>query len=391
MNFNFDEIVDRSYSDSVKYGLRKRLYGTDDVLPLWVADMDFRTPSFIVDAVKASADHGIYGYTLNPQDFNQAIQDWVKRKYHWDIQTSWITGCPGVVPSLVISILAFTEPQDKIIIQSPVYPPFFSIITDNNRALLVNELIESEGRYFMDFDDLEEKAALGAKMLILCNPHNPVCRVWNKEELLQLAQICEKYDIIILTDDIHADIVFTPHQYIPIASISDQVAQRTISCFSPSKTFNMAGLATSWAVISNPELNKIFRDKLDALHLNNGNYFGPKALSIAYINGDEWLRQAIVYIEKNMDFVAHYLQKYIPEITMTKPEGTYLIWLNCKGLGMSDQELKSFLIKKAGLGLIDGTTFGKNGSGYQRINVACPISILQEAMTKLKNAVELLR
>jgi cysteine-S-conjugate beta-lyase len=387
MQYDFDELTDRTHSGSVKYGLRKMVFGTENVIPLWVADMDFHTPDFIVDAVKQRAAHEIYGYSILPEKYFESLVSWAEKKYQWEINKAWITPCPSVVPSLAMCVLAFTEPGDKIIIQSPVYPPFFSIVRENDRILLNNKLIVRSGKYEIDFDDLERKAVQGAKMLILCNPHNPVGRVWNKEELMEMAQICMKHGIIIVSDEIHSDIVFKPNRYIPFASLTKEIADHTISCLAPSKSFNMAGLAASWTVIYNAGLAKKFRQKLGALHLNHGNYFGPAALEAAYLHGEQWLEQAIAYLESNIGMVSEYLEKHLPEIKATKPEGTYLLWLDCKDLHMDDQELKRFMVQDAGLGLNDGPTFGPGGSGYQRMNIASPASIIKDALNRLDLAV----
>jgi cysteine-S-conjugate beta-lyase len=387
MQYNFDELIDRTHSGSVKYGLRKMVFGTDNVIPLWVADMDFRTPDFILQAVKQQAGHGVYGYAALPEKYTDSIVYWAEKRYQWTLKKPWVIACPSVVPSLAVCILAFTDPGDKIIIQPPVYPPFFSIVRENDRELLCNELVIQSGKYVIDYDDLERKAGQGAKMLILCSPHNPVGRVWEKEELMEVGRICLKHDLIIVTDEIHSDIIFKPHRFYPLASLSEEIAHQTISCLAPSKTFNMAGLAASWTVISNPVFNRKFKKKLAALHLNHGNYFGPVALEAAYFHGEEWLEQLLIYLQGNVEMVADFLKQHLPEIWMIKPEGTYLLWLDCRGLNMDDHKLKQFMVNKAGLGFNDGPTFGPGGSGYQRMNIACPASILKDALNRLNLAV----
>jgi cysteine-S-conjugate beta-lyase len=391
MEYNFDKIVDRGGTDSVKYDLRFAMFGTDKVIPLWVADMDFRAPENVINTIAQQADHGVYGYTILPKQFNDSIVEWSLKRYHWELKKNWITCCPGVVPSLAISILTFTRPGDKIIIQSPVYPPFFTIVNENDRELLVNELKAVNNRYEIDFDDLETKASQGAKMLILCNPHNPVGRVWTKNELQRVAEICLNHNIIMIADEIHADIVYSPNRYVPLASLSEEIANQTITCLAPSKTFNIAGLATSITIIANRDLNNRFKKQLAAMGLNHGSYFGPKALEAAYLNGEKWLDNMLDYVAKNIDLVIRYIGEHIPEIKVVKPEGTYLLWLDCKGLGMNDRELKRFMIHKACLGFNDGPTFGQGGSGFQRMNVACPASVLELALKQLKQSVDLWR
>jgi cysteine-S-conjugate beta-lyase len=391
MQYNFDELIDRNHTDSVKYGLRKLVFGTEDVIPLWVADMDFRSPDFIVEAVRQRAAHEIYGYPKLPENYSDPIVSWAEKRYQWKIEKQWITDCPGVVPSLAVSILAFTNPGDKVIIQTPVYPPFFSVVQENDRVIVLNQLMIRSGKYSIDFDDLEKKAAQGAKMMILCNPHNPVGRVWGKNELLELAKLCLKHGVLIVSDEIHSDIIFKPWEFVPISSLSEEIANNTISCLAPSKSFNIAGLSASYTVISNQELRKNFKRQLAALHLHHGSYFGPIALEAAYLYGEDWLDQMLVYISNNIEIIEQYLIKNLPEIKMVKPEGTYLVWLDCRELNMDDRELKQFMIHGAGLGLNDGPTFGPGGSGYQRMNIACPAAVLKVALDKLNKAVQVWR
>lgn len=385
---NFDERTERNGTCSVKYDYRRAVFGTDDVIPLWVADMDFKTPEPVVDAIRKRASHPIYGYSIGPSGYFNAIIHWAKKRYGWHLEKSWIATCPGVVPSLAIAVTEFTKPGDKIIIQPPVYPPFYSVISDNDRQILINQLVVKEGRYVMDLEDLERKAAQGARMIFLCNPHNPVGRVWQREELRALAEICIRYDVLIVSDDIHADIVYAPNQYIPAASISQTIGQHTLSFLAPSKTFNIPGLASSWAVSENAELMSRFRKRLDAFHLGFGNLFGPIALEAAYLNGGEWLDQLLDYLSGNLALIRKYLDENIPDISMTVPEGCYLVWLDCRKLGLSDADLKTFMIRKARLGLNDGPSFGEGGSGFQRMNIACQRSVLQQALERLNAAVK---
>ncbi len=387
MIYNFDEIIHRENTGSVKYDFRRQFFGTNEVLPLWVADMDFRTPDFIIDAVKKRAEHELYGYAIQMPGYYEAIQKWCKEQYHWEVPKGWLNFSPGVVAGLGVAVQVFTQPGDKIIIQSPVYPPFFTVVENLGRQVINNQLRNEDGVYQIDFELLENQIDSRTKMLMLCNPHNPIGRVWTKGELEKLAAIAEKHDLLILTDDIHADLVFEPNQYTPIAALSPAIADRTITFISPSKSFNMAGLFTSVAIIPDSKKAKIYNNRLNDLHMGFANVFGIVALEAAYKHGKEWLQQMLDYVWGNILFVGDFIQSNIPEITMVAPEGTYLIWLDCRGLNLKDKELKEFMIKTAGLGLNDGPTFGAGGSGFQRLNVACPRAILEDAMHRLMNAV----
>jgi len=389
MAYNLDEIINRENSGSLKYDIRKQKFGKEDVIPMWVADMDFRTPDFIVDALKQCAEKDIFGYFMFPDSYYQSIINWVKRHHQWEIQKDWISYCPGVVPALSLAVLAFTQPSDKIIVQPPVYHPFFFVIKDNNRHVVENPLLHKNGRLYMDFKDLEPKLR-DAKMLFLSNPHNPGGMVWKKEELMQLAELCLKYNVLLISDEIHADLVFKPNKFIPVASLSSEIANNTVSFIAPSKTFNMAGLSSSSVIISNKSLKAAFDETLHTIHVGLGNSFGIAATEAAYNCGDQWLSELLDYISANIDFVENYLKKYIPQIKMVRPEGTYLIWLDCRDLNLSDDELNRFFIEKADLGLNEGRTFGTGGNGFMRMNVACPKSIIEKALLNLKKAIAII-
>lgn len=391
MIYNFDEVIPRENTGSVKYDFRRQFFGTTEVLPLWVADMDFRTPDFIVEAVKKRADHEIYGYAIQMQGYYDAIMSWCKNQYNWDVPRGWLNFSPGVVAGLGVAVQVFTQPGDKIIVQSPIYPPFFAVVENLGRQLLNNQLQPVDGVYQIDFELLESQIDSRTKMLMLCNPHNPVGRVWTRQELEQLAAICEKHDLLIVTDDIHADLVFAPNQYTPIASLSPEIARRTITFISPSKTFNLAGLFNSVAIISDKQKAKTYNNRLNDMHMGFANVFGIVALEAAYQHGQDWLQQMLDYVWSNILFVGDFLESNVPEISMVAPEGTYLLWLDCQNLNLNDRQLRDFMIKTAGLGLNDGYTFGPGGSGFQRLNVACPRMILEEAMHRLMNAVRSIR
>jgi len=387
MIYNFDEIIHRENTGSVKYDFRRQFFGTNEVLPLWVADMDFRTPDFIVDAVKRRANHELYGYAIQMPGYYEAILKWCEEQYHWKVPQGWLNFSPGVVAGLGVAVQVFTQPGDKIIIQSPVYPPFFTVVENLGRQVVNNQLSNEDGVYQIDFELLENQIDSRTKLMMLCNPHNPTGRVWTKDELEKLATIAEKHDLLIITDDIHADLVFEPNQYIPIATLSPAIANRTITFISPSKSFNMAGLFTSVAIIPDSIKAKIYSNRLNDMHMGFANVFGIVALEAAYKNGKDWLQQMLDYVWGNILFVGDFIQSNIPEISMVAPEGTYLIWLDCRGLNLNDKELKEFMIKTAGLGLNDGPSFGPGGSGFQRLNAACPRAILEDAMHRLMNAI----
>lgn len=390
MKYNFNQIIDRIDSQAVKYEVRKAYFGRKDIIPLWVADMDFATPKCVREAIIERANHEIYGYSVKPDSYFLAIQNWLKNRHKWEISKKHISFSPGVVPGLVLCIHAFTNPGDKIIIQTPVYFPFFSSIEENNREILLNPLKENKGYYEMDFDDLKSKIDKKTKMILLSSPHNPVGRVWKKEELDELVDICSANNILIISDEIHSDLVFQASGHIPLASISEKAKQQTITFMAPSKTFNIAGLSTSFVIIENEILLKKYNQILNAFHLAGGNLFGIIATEAAYNKGSEWLDQLLQYIELNIDFVSEFFAQHLPMLKFKKPEGTYLLWIDFKALNFGDEELKDFLVHKAGIGLNAGTIFGENGSGFMRMNVACPRVLLEKALDQLKVAVDTL-
>ena len=386
MNYNFDEIIDRQKTDSIKYDLRKQIFGREDVLPMWVADMDFKTPDFIIEAIQKRLKHPVLGYTLEPSGMDEAIIDWMRTRHTWDIKKEWIVAGPAVVPSMAILVHAFSEPGDEIIVQRPVYFPFFRTITNHGRKLLNNPLVNRNGRYEMDLDDLIAKITPRTRMIFLCNPHNPGGRVWTESELKSLADICIDKNILIISDEIHSDLVMFGNKHIPTASINEDIAKNTITCMSSSKTFNTAGLATSYVIIPNLQNKRIYKEKLDDFHLNIGNIPGLIAQEAAYRHGAEWLDQLLNYLEGNIIYLVDYLQQNLPDIKVMKPEGTYLVWMDFRDTRIDLKKLKKFIIEEAGLGLSDGFLFGEEGSGYQRINVACPGSVLNQGLEGLSRA-----
>jgi cystathionine beta-lyase len=388
MKYNFDEIIDREGTNCIKYDARKAYFGSENLIPMWVADMDFRSPGFISEAIRERAQHELFGYFLKPESYFQSIIDWMNIRHSWKIQKEWILYAPGVVPAINMAVLVYTQPGDKIIIQPPVYFPFFTAIKNHDRLISYNPLKEKDGYYTMDYKQLESIIDERTKMLILCSPHNPVGRVWRKEELLKLCEICLKHNILILSDEIHADLTFKGIKHIATASLSEEIAARTVSFFASSKTFNLAGLASSNLIISDKNLRDQYSKLQDNLHITSGNIFGVLTTEVAYRNGMEWLNQLMEYLEINLDFLTDFICQKMPQIKVMRPEATYLVWLDFRKLGLSQKELKEFLIEKAGLGLNDGTTFGTGGEGYMRINIACPKSLLNEALEKLHRAFE---
>ncbi len=381
----FDKPIDRRGTYSVKYDERKAKFGTNDLLPLWVADMNLPSPECVTNALVKRAKHPIYGYTIYPDRFFEVIEEWMRQRHGWRIQRETIVPVPGVVPALDFLVTALTEPNDAILIQPPVYPPFFRLAKNHGRHSLENPLRYENGRYEIDFDDFRRKAK-EAKLFILCSPHNPVGRVWRHEELETMAQICLEEECLIASDEIHADIIFAKNRHIPMASLSPEISNITITLNAPSKTFNIAGLNTAYAVIANDSIRRRFESKLKHYDLTMGNLFGIEALMAAYEGGEAWLAKLLSYLEGNIAFVTGFLKTYIPAIRPVTPEATYLMWLDCRDLGMDDKTLESFFVQKAKLGLNTGVSFGKEGSGFMRLNVGCPRATLKEAMNRLKEA-----
>jgi cysteine-S-conjugate beta-lyase len=391
MIWNFDDPADREGTNCIKYDLRKETFGVKDVIPMWVADMDFKTPDFIISALRNRLNHEICGYSFRPPEYYSSIIGWVKHSHNWTIEKEWICFSPGIVPALNFCTLAFTQPGDNIIVQPPVYFPFFSAVESHGRNLIYNRLKESDGRWEMDFASLITAIDHKTKMIMLSSPHNPVGRVWTPEELNRLAEICRMNNILILSDEIHSDLVLPGFKHTPLASLSDEIADCTITCISPSKSFNLAGLSTSSVIISNPALRKSFNRVVDDLHVGNGNIFGTIASIAAYSQGYEWLNSLLDYIDGNVEYVRDYCRKMIPEIIPVLPEATYMIWLDCRNFGMTGKELQNFFVNKAGIGMNEGSTFGPGGEGFMRMNLATTHQTVMKAMEQIECAVSSLR
>ncbi|MDR3602815.1 MAG: PatB family C-S lyase [Desulfosporosinus sp.] len=388
MNCNFDQITNRRQTGSVKWDFNQRTFGREDVLPLWVADMDFQAPEAVIEALVNRAQHGIYGYSNGMESYYKAIIDWMQERYGWEIQRDWIAFSPGVVPALNELVRSLTEPKDKILIQSPVYPPFFLAIQNHGREVVNSELTLKNGRYTMDFADLEEKFASGVKMMILCNPHNPVGRVWEREELERLGQLCLAHNVLVVSDEIHGDLIYEGYHHIPFATLSPELAAQSIICTAPSKTFNLAGLQTSNLIIPNAKIRQAFQASFNLTGIHNPNLFGITALEAAYRYGRDWLDQLMHYLKGNVEFLMSFLDQELPQIQAIQPEGTYLVWLDFRSLGMESKALQKFLIHKAGVGLNAGYLFGPGGEGFARLNLGCPRSTLAEGLQRIKTAVK---
>jgi cystathionine beta-lyase len=385
MRYNFDEPVDRTNTNSIKYDGRSMFFGKADLLPLWVADMDFRTPDFIVEAIRKRAEHEIFGYTFRGESYNQAILNWLKRRHNWTIKPEWISFSPGVVAGLTLAIEAFSKPGDGVILQPPVYFPFFDSIKGTGREMIENPLRLENGRYYFDLEDLKKKITSKTKLLLLSNPHNPGGMAWNKEELGQLAKICLENRILIISDEIHSDLIFPGFKHTPLAGISDEIAQNCIVCMSPSKTFNTAGLTTSFLVIPNKRHLAAYERVMRLPHLHMGNVFGTVALEAAYNDGDEWLDQLLKYLYENYLFLEKFFAEHLPEVKVMKPEATYLIWVDFSALGLSDEDLNRKLVE-GGVGLNRGVQFGKQGKGFMRVNIGCTSDVLRQALELIKKS-----
>jgi cysteine-S-conjugate beta-lyase len=401
MQYDFDREINRQETHSAKWGVIQdpenpsRWHATDDyygenrVLPLWVADMDFPAPQPVVDALVRRARHGIYGYTVRPAGYDQAVVDWMRRRHGWAIDPEWIVSTPGVVPAINWLIRTFARPGETVLVQRPVYYPFFNAIENNGARIVSSSLILNDRRYTMDLADFESKAAdPQTTLFILCSPHNPVGRVWRREELARVGDICLKHQVLVVADEIHADLLFKGNTFTPFAALSEAFAANAVVCTAPSKTFNLAGLHTSNIIISNPELRLRFQQTLNACGMGKwANPFGVVACEAAYREGEAWLEQALAYIEGNLDYLERYIETHLPRLRVIRPEGTYLVWLDCRQLGLDQWALKRLMLEKARIFPDEGFIFGPEGAGFERINIACPRSILADALVRIQKAI----
>lgn len=386
--YNFNDIVKRENTSSVKYEEMGLKFGRNDLMPFWVADMDIKSPDFVIDSLVERAKHGVFGYTKRMPDYYGAISGWLKDRHGLEVKQENIEYAPGVVFALNMMIRCFTKPGENIIIQTPVYYPFFSIIEGNKRNIKENELLFKEGKYQMDFEDLLEKAKdPNTTMLILCSPHNPVGRVWTKEELTKLGEICIENNVLVVSDEIHFDLVFKGNKHIPFASISEEFRKNSVTCTAPSKTFNIAGIHSAYCIIFDEERMQTYKNEIGLLDLNRSNSFSREVTQAVYENGHVWVDELVDHLEGNMNFIHDYITTNIKSIIPYKMEGTYLMWLDCKGLGISTEEVDNLFINEAGLALDSGHWFGNTGKGFMRINIACPRAMVEGAMEKLNIAV----
>ncbi len=385
---NFDEIIDRKNTNSLKYDFLMERRNRDDLLPLWIADMDFRLPEDIISDIQKAVSHGIFGYSDVKETYFISLQNWFEKQFSWDINKDWLIKTPGIVFAIALAIKAFTNEGDSILIQQPVYYPFSECILSNKRKLVNNQLAYKDRKYTIDYEDFESKIVNEhVKLFLLCSPQNPTGRVWTKDELTRIGEICLKHNVIVLSDEIHCDFIYPGSTHTVFASINEEFAMNSIICTAPSKTFNIAGLQISNIFIPNKTLRYAFREEFDASGYSQLNTLGLVACQSAYSKGEAWLKELKVYLKGNLDYVRNFINEKLPEIKLVEPEGTYLIWLDCSGLGLSYKELEKLIIDKAKLWLDGGIIFGRETALFERINIACPRSILEKAMKSLEQAI----
>lgn len=389
MKYNFDQIIDRRGSGALKCDALEQWYGNSELLPMWVADMDFATPDFIVDAIKERLEHPIFGYTIEPERYREAIITWIASHHGWAVKREWICYIPGIVKGIAMAINALLKAGDKIIIQPPVYHPFRNVAAHNGFEIVENPLlVDSNGSYSIDFDHLERVADKNCRLLILANPHNPIGILWQRETLIRLADFCHSRGIIVISDEIHSDMALWGKRHIPFASVSDKAAQCSITFGAPSKTFNIAGIVTSYAIVPNDKLRNKFFGWMEGNELNHPDIFAPIATIAAFENGEPWRQEMIEYIEGNIEFTIEYCKQHIPQIVAIRPEASFLVWLDCRGLGLTHDKIVELFTQKAALALNDGAIFGTQGEGFMRLNVGTPREVLQTALERLKTAVD---
>lgn len=383
---NFSEKINRLNTGSIKWEMTKEIYGTDDVLPMWIADMDFLPPQELIDAAQKRVEHGIFGYTFVQPCVHEAISNWLALRHGWTINHEWLAYASGVVPAIAAAIQAYTEPGDKVLVQPPVYNPFFEMIEANGRLVETSPLLLKNGRYEIDFADFEEALKKGCKLFLLCNPHNPGGRVWTKDELERLAKLCLKYDCLILSDEIHSDIIFKGRRHVPIATLGEEIADRAVTFIAPSKTFNLGGIQAAAAIIPNEKLRERFKNAQKAQGFKTLNTFAAVTTEAAYLHGADWLEALLEYIEGNVAVARDFLKKDLPAIKLVEPDGTFLLWLDLRELALSDEEIQRRLLEKGKLALEPGTKYRQGGEGFVRMNIACPREILEDGLGRLKTA-----
>lgn len=390
MKYNFDEIIDRRNSDSVKWSELEGFNGEKGILPMWVADMDFKSADEIIETFRARVEHGVFGYPYMGDSLYESIINWVKNRYNWEIKKEWILLIPGVVMGLNIGVRELVGEGENVLVQSPVYPPFYRVVNNNKRVVNNVPLIHNGEKFVMDYENLERKIDGDTKLMLLCSPHNPVGRVWAEEELIKLGDICRKNDITIISDEIHCDLTLKGYKHMPLASLSKELEQRTITLMAPSKTFNIAGLNTSVAIIPNENLRYKYNRAIEIMEIGNISIFGALGLEVAYNHGGQWLKEVMEYIEDNINFATEYINKNISEIKVVRPEATYLLWLDFRALNKSPDEINDALIKVGKVFLNDGRPYGIGGEGFFRLNIACPRTILEDGLNRIEKVVKCL-
>ncbi|WP_163071185.1 MalY/PatB family protein [Priestia flexa] len=383
----FNNKINRINTNSVKWDRMENLFGKKDLLPFWVADMDFAAPEEVVKEIAKRVDHGVFGYTTPTDSTNESVRSWVQKRHEWNIESDWITYSPGIVFAISMAIQAYTQKGDSILIQPPVYTPFFEMVKVNERKLIESPLYLKGDRYSIDFSSFEKQLASGVKMFILCSPHNPIGRVWKRGELEKIAELCKKYDVLILSDEIHSDLVYKPSVHIPISSLNEDAENRTITCIAPSKTFNVPGLQASAIIIPNNELREKYQQQQHKQGFFTLNTFGTIGLEAAYTHGEIWLNELLAYLQENIDFTRSFIKKNLPSLKVINPEGTYLLWIDCRALNMSDEDLHNLLLTKGKIAVESGVKYGAaEGKGFIRLNIGCPREQLKEGLKKLKAA-----
>jgi len=390
MPYNFDEVIDRKGTNCIKYDRLEQFCGNAEALPMWVADTDFRVPDFIMDAIRERADHEVLAYSFRPESYHQSIIDWMKKRHDWDIKREWISFSPGVVPAVTMLIMALTNEDEKVIVQPPVYFPFFTCVKGSGRKMVENPLKLENGRYYFDFEDLKAKIDDKTKMLLLSSPHNPGGMVWTKEELAELGRICKERGVIIVSDEIHSDLIYPGNKHVPLPSISEELAEITVVCMAPNKTFNIAGLSSAFLVIPQKKMRVRYERLLNVLHVHGGNIFGTVATEAAYTNGEEWLGELLEYLQGNLNYLNEFMAEHLPKVKVMQPESTFLVWMDFRDYGLSEKEMKDVLVNKAGVAMNVGSTFGTGGEGFFRMNIGCPRSTLQEGLERIEKALRVL-
>jgi len=390
MGCPFDQVVDRRNTDCIKWDGVLEVFGREDVLPMWVADMDFRPPETVIKAVMERAAHGVYGYEKKPCSFTDAVLNWYQTRQGWEIDPAWLIHTPGVVAGLTLSVLALTEPGEPVVIQPPVYPPFYGVLKSNGRTVVENPLVEVDGKYVMNVGELEDIFRSGVKTMLLCSPHNPVGRVWSRAELEKLGELVLRYGVTVINDEIWSDLVFPGAKHIPFATLSPEIARQTLTFNAPSKTFNIAGLHISNGIIPNQEYREKVCGLMERLHMCSVNFFGMVAAEAAYNTGSQWLDSLLDYLEENASCVRKELGRIAPQISIAQSEGTFVLWLDCRELGIPLEELNQFFVQEAGIAFNEGSSFGPVGLGFQRMNIGCPRSLIKEALSRLERALSAL-